>query len=88
MSTWVQSNGKETVLPHKMAKHTQTIRPQKPTNYLSVFDHFVGLALKRLKFFFFFGFNILNLKWSKAELQPGPPQTSKIMSLATTVNGF
>ena len=31
-----------------MVKHTQIIRRQKPTNYLSVFDHFVGLALKRL----------------------------------------
>ena len=30
-------------------KHTQTIRWQKPTNCLSVFDHFVGLALKGLK---------------------------------------
>ena len=27
-----------------MAKHTLTIRQQKPTNCLSVFDHFVGLA--------------------------------------------
>ena len=35
--------------PHKMVKHTQTIRRQQPTNCLSVFDHFVGLALKRLK---------------------------------------
>ena len=32
-----------------MVKHTQTIRGQKPTNCLSVFDHFVGLALKELK---------------------------------------
>ena len=32
-----------------MVKHTQTIRRQKPTNCLSVFDHFVGLALKGLK---------------------------------------
>ena len=32
--------------PHKMVKHTQTIRRQQPTNCLSVFDHFVGLALK------------------------------------------
>ena len=32
-----------------MVKHTQTIRRQKPTNHLGVFDHFVGLALKRLK---------------------------------------
>ena len=29
-----------------MVKHTQTIRPKKPMNCLSVFDHFVGLALK------------------------------------------
>ena len=31
-----------------MVKHTETIRRQKPTNCLSVFDHFVGLALKVL----------------------------------------
>ena len=31
-----------------MVKHTQTIRRQKPTNSLSVFDHFVRLALKAL----------------------------------------
>ena len=30
-----------------MVKHTQTIRRQQ-ANCLSVFDHFVGLALKRL----------------------------------------
>ena len=35
--------------PHKMVKHTQTICPQQPTNCFSVFDHFVGLALKGLK---------------------------------------
>ena len=29
-----------------MIKHTQTIRRPLPTNFLSVFDHFVGLALK------------------------------------------
>ena len=34
--------------PHKMVKHTQTIRWQQLTNCFSVFDHFVGLALKRL----------------------------------------
>ena len=34
--------------PHKMVKHTQTIRRQKLTNCLSVFEHFVGLALKGL----------------------------------------
>ena len=32
-----------------MVKHTQTIRRQEPTNCLSVFDHFVGLALNGLR---------------------------------------
>ena len=32
-----------------MVKHNQTIRSQKPTNCLRVFDSFVGLALKGLK---------------------------------------
>ena len=36
--------------PHKMVKQTQTIRQQKPTNYLSVFGHFVGLVLKGISF--------------------------------------
>ena len=31
-----------------MVRHTQTIRRLLPMNCLSVFDHFVGLALKRL----------------------------------------
>ena len=31
-----------------MVKQTQTIRWQQPTNCLSVFDHFLGLALKGL----------------------------------------
>ena len=35
--------------PHKMVKHTQTIRRQQPRNCLSVFDHFVGLGLKGSK---------------------------------------
>ena len=34
--------------PHKKIKHTQTIRQLLPTNCVSVFDHFVGLALKQL----------------------------------------
>ena len=34
--------------PHKMVKRTQTFRRLLPTNCLSVFDHFVGLALKGL----------------------------------------
>ena len=32
-----------------MVKHTQTIRRLKLTNFLSVFDQFVGLTLKGLK---------------------------------------
>ena len=35
--------------PHKMVKHTQTICWQQTTNCLSVFDRFVGLALKGLR---------------------------------------
>ena len=35
--------------PHRMVKHTQTICRLLPTNCLSVFEHFEGLALKRLK---------------------------------------
>ena len=31
-----------------MVEHTQTSRRQQPTNWLSVFDHFVKLALKGL----------------------------------------
>ena len=34
--------------PHKMAKLTQAIRRQQHTSCLSVFDHFVRLALKGL----------------------------------------
>ena len=33
----------------KMVKHTRTIHLLLPTNCLSVFDHFVGLALKGLR---------------------------------------
>ena len=32
--------------PHKMARDIQTIRRLLPTNCLSVFDHFVRLALE------------------------------------------
>ena len=31
-----------------MVKHTQTIRRLLPTNYLKVFDHFLGLVFKGL----------------------------------------
>ena len=34
--------------PHKMVKHTQTIRWLLKTNCLSLCDHFMGLALKGL----------------------------------------
>ena len=34
--------------PHKMVKHTQTIRRLLPKKCLSVFDRFMGLALKGL----------------------------------------
>ena len=39
--------------PHKMVKQTGTTCWQNPTNYLNVFGHFVGLALKKLSFFLF-----------------------------------
>ena len=34
--------------PHKMIKHTQTIHQQIANKFLSAFDHFVGLARKKL----------------------------------------
>ena len=37
--------------PHKMVKHTQTIRPLLPRNSLSVFDHFLVMALNWLRYF-------------------------------------
>ena len=33
-----------------MVKHAQTVRWPLPTNCLSVFEHFAGLALKVLKY--------------------------------------
>ena len=45
-----------------MVKYTQTIRWQQQTNYLSVFDHFMKLALKWLIAWEIFGFNIVNLQ--------------------------
>ena len=35
-----------------MVKHTETIHRLLPTNCFSVFDHFVGLALRGLKILF------------------------------------
>ena len=34
--------------PHKTVKHTKTIHRPMPTNWLSVFDHFLGLELKEI----------------------------------------
>ena len=34
---------------HKIVKHTQIIRWKQPTNCLSVFNHFVGLSLKGIR---------------------------------------
>ena len=41
-----------------MVKHTQKIRRLLPMNCLSVFDHFVGLAVKGLKMSHFLYENI------------------------------
>ena len=53
-----------------MVKHTQTIRRQKPANSLSVFDHFVGLALKVLNIslllFTIFNILVLDFKYRSA----------------------
>ena len=49
---------------HKIAKRTQTICRLLPTNCLSAFDHFVGLALKRLS-----TFRKLNLKFPATYFQ-------------------
>ena len=37
--TWILVSKPLKRQPHKMVKHTQIIRRQQPTNYLSVFDH-------------------------------------------------
>ena len=37
--------------PHRVVKYAQTICRMLPTNCLSVFDHFMGLALKGFKLF-------------------------------------
>ena len=54
-----------------MDKHTQTIRRLLPTNSLSVFDHFVRLAFKGLKYLIKVIFEI------KPEVYSEPCQTSK-----------
>ena len=57
--------------PHKMVRDTQTICQQKPTNCLSVFDHFLRLVLKgsnstweknvRKRYYFYPGITIMKL---------------------------
>ena len=51
-------------LPYKIIKHTQTISRQHPTNCSSVFDHFVGLALKGLVYLIYLTRQILVLQRS------------------------
>ena len=45
---WSQTSKRQA---HKMVKQTQTIRRLLPTNCLSVFDNFMGLAIKGLAIF-------------------------------------
>ena len=45
---WLKASYRLKCQPHKMVKHTQTIRRLLTTNYLSVFGQFVGLALREL----------------------------------------
>ena len=45
-----------------MVKHTQKIRRQQQTNFLSVFNHFVWLALKGLNWLKFFAAPILHFQ--------------------------
>ena len=42
----------------KMVKHTQTVRRQFATNCLSVFDHFVKLTFKGLRWYLFVFLNV------------------------------
>ena len=57
-----------------MVQQTQTIRRQQPTSCLSVFDHFVGLALKRLNqllsYFKSQKFGNLTVHWRKDSIVP------------------
>ena len=48
--------------PYKMVKHIQTVLWLLPTNCLSVFNHFMGLALKGLKICFSTILPLLQLK--------------------------
>ena len=59
-----------------MVKHTQTIRRQKPANCLSVFDHFMKLALKGL------AIRVFSLSFSMQN-----PQFLLLVSLKYPLNG-
>ena len=54
-----------------MVEHTQTIRQVLPTNCFSVFDHFVGLALKGLTSLTFTGCIIQTNKTSIFDTKQG-----------------
>ena len=56
-----------------MAKHAQTIRRQQSTNFLSVFDHFVGLALKGLRK----AFRLLSVMAETNQLTSTPTNTTQ-----------
>ena len=60
-----------------MVKHTQIIRRLLSTDCLSVFDHFVGLALKGLKTLFFFNFE-LNLKILKQKQNTSESESFRV----------
>ena len=62
-----------------MVKHTQTIRRKLPTNCLSVFDHFVGLALKGLR---------KDTKLSKVRLSMGDVKWSSFFSKVVELSLF
>ena len=65
---------------HKMVK--QTVKDtQTPTNCLSVFDHFVGLALKGLKT------NITGFQKNSFEAYSQSCQTSRMKLFEKIVNG-
>ena len=47
--------------PHKAVKHSQAIHRLLPTDCLSVFDHFMGLAIKGLNALISFDVSIANI---------------------------
>ena len=49
-----------------MVKHPQTIRRLFPNNCVSVFDHFVGLAIEGLRRYINFNWRS-KIKWSEIE---------------------